>query len=69
MLAWIVYPGKVLIMTVISKGGWGLRAWGVTFLQIRKLQVGITSPPLFDIVKSTLEAECRFHQGQSIVQR
>jgi hypothetical protein len=47
-------------MTVISKGWMEPPGLGVTFPQFRELQVGITSPPLFDIVKSTPKAESRF---------
>ena len=48
------------------KGWMGPPGLGSNVPSIPGVSGGVTSPPLFDIVKSTPEAERRFHSGEAV---
>ena len=57
-------PEGSLFATVTLTGWMGLQGLGRNVPRFRKLQVRATSPPLFDIVKSTRKRRAAFFPGE-----
>jgi hypothetical protein len=64
---WLVHPGKMLIMTVILKGWMGPSGLGRNVPSTPEASGGVIPPPLFDIVKSSREAEGRSHSRKPML--